>query len=55
MKKFTFVYQPISGGSDSVEIYAKNQGIAISRFNRQYKALKILKITKGKQHNGKEE
>ena len=55
MKKFTFVYQPISGGSDSVTLYAKNYGIAINRFKHQYKYLKIIKIVKEKKENGTEE
>lgn len=54
MKKFTFVYQPISGGSDSVTLYAKNYGIAINKFKCQHRYLKIIKIVKEKQENGKE-
>ena len=46
MKRFTFIYQPPSGGSASVEVCAQNQGIAISKFKRRYKALKIIKIVK---------
>lgn len=53
MKQFTFVYQPQCGGSAAVKITAKNQGIAISRFKSQYKALKIIKIEKEKKY-GKE-
>ena len=55
MKKFTFVYQPISGGSDSVTLYAKNYGIAINRFKHQYNYLKIITILNEKKQNGKEE
>ncbi len=54
MKKFMFIYQPISGGSASVKISAPNQGVAISRFKSQFKALKIIKIKKEKKQNGKE-
>ncbi len=46
MKRFTFIYQQLSGGSGSASIEAKNQGIAISKFKSQYKALKIIKIIK---------